>query len=80
MAERKRATSKIESYFNKRSRPVTDTGEEEEEVNAALKEMKLPQPDALCDFLIALGTLIMTPVLTNNTTFWRFNFIKLLPF
>lgn len=40
--------------------------QEELEVNAALKEMNLPQPDAL---MIALGTLLMTPILSKNRTF-----------
>jgi len=40
--------------------------QEEPDVNAALKEMNLPQPDAL---MIALGTLLMTPILTKNRTF-----------
>lgn len=40
--------------------------QEELEVNAALREMNLPQPDAL---IIALGTLLMTPILSKNRTF-----------
>ena len=40
--------------------------QEELEVNAALREMNLPQPDAL---MIALGTLLMTLILSKNTTF-----------
>lgn len=39
--------------------------QEELEVNAALREMNLPQPDAL---MIALGTLLMTPILSKNRT------------
>ena len=40
--------------------------QEELEVNAALREMNLPQPDAL---MIALGTLLMTLILSKNRTF-----------
>lgn len=40
--------------------------QEELEVIAALREMNLPQPDAL---MIALGTLLMTPILSKNRTF-----------
>lgn len=40
--------------------------QEELEVNAALKEMNLPQQDAL---MIALGTLLMSPILSKNRTF-----------
>lgn len=40
--------------------------QEELEVNAALNEMNLPQPDAL---MTALGTLLMTPILSKNRTF-----------
>lgn len=40
--------------------------QEELEVNAALRGMNLPQPDAL---MIALGTLLMTPILSKNRTF-----------
>ena len=40
--------------------------QEELEVNAALREINLPQPDAL---MIALGTLLMTPILSKNRTF-----------
>lgn len=40
--------------------------QEELEVNAAVKEMNLPQPDAL---MIALGTLLMSPILSKNRTF-----------
>lgn len=40
--------------------------QEELEVNVALREMNLPQPDAL---MIALGTLLMTPILSKNRTF-----------
>lgn len=39
---------------------------QEELENAALREMNLPQPDAL---MIALGTLLMTPILSKNRTF-----------
>lgn len=40
--------------------------QEELEVNAALREMNLPQPDAL---MIVLGTPLMTPILSKNRTF-----------
>ena len=50
---------------------------DKEEVNAALKKMKLPEPDSLSD---DSGSLIMIPFFTKKRTFSGFNFIKLLPF